>query len=151
MRSGAKQLGSDFNKDSFKEKVKAWLKTTPAIILSVSAAATVFWSIFAYAVKVTPLGEQVIALASDYSKHEQNINELNETVKKNGEADIVRHNEIMAEIYIVQLMGMINRSMGNPHAKERILVIHEKLKNLNRTNEYIEYELGLYLESIKDK
>lgn len=132
-----------------KERFKDWLKTTPALVISIAAASTVIWGVFTYAVRISPIGEQVTAMAAEQKGYDERLNEITTTVTDNAAADLKRHNETMAELYTVQILGMIDRSMGNPNARQQILVLHQKIEQAGGNNDYIEYEVDKYIKSLE--
>lgn len=134
---------------SVKERFKDWLKTTPALVISIAAASTVIWGVFTYAVRISPIGEQVTAMAAEQKGYDERLNEITTTVTDNAAADLKRHNETMAELYTVQILGMIDRSMGNPNARQQILVLHQKIEQAGGNNDYIEYEVDKYIKSLE--
>lgn len=134
---------------SVKERFKDWLKTTPALVISIAAASTVIWGVFTYAVRISPVGEQVSAMAQEQKGYDNRLNEITTQVTDNAAADIKRHNETMAELYTVQILGMIDRSMGNPNARQQILVLHQKIEQTGGNNDYIEYEVDKYIKSLE--
>lgn len=147
MASGQHSLGSV--KHDVKERFKQWLKTTPALVISLAAASTVIWGVFTYAVRISPIGEQVMAQAAAQEKYDDRLNDITKTVSDNAAADVKRHNETMAELYTVQILGMIDRSMGNPNARQQILVLHQKIEGVGGNNDYIEYEVSRYIKSLE--
>lgn len=134
---------------SVKERFKDWLKTTPALVISIAAASTVIWGVFTYAVRISPIGEQVTAMAAEQRGYDSRLNDITNKVSENATEDVKRHNETMAELYTVQILGMIDRSMGNPNARQQILVLHQKIEQAGGNNDYIEYEVDKYIESLE--
>lgn len=127
----------------------SWIKTTPAIIISLAAASTVLWGMFTYALTISPLGERVSAVENKQTDYEKQLGTINATVIDNAAKDTSRHNETMVELYTVQLLGTIDRSMGNANARQQILTLHQKIESAGGDNEYIEYELSRYLKSLE--
>lgn len=136
-------------KHGFMQWFASWIKTTPAIIISVAAAATVLWGMFTYAIRISPLGEQVSAMSTTQQEFDRRLNEVSGTVTKNAEDANARQNEILKELYIVQILGMIDRNMGNSAARQQILTLYQKIEDLNVDNKYVEYEVKAYIDSLK--
>lgn len=136
-------------KHDVKERFKSWLKTTPALVISIAAASTVIWGVFTYAVRISPIGEQVTAMAAEQKDYDGRLNEITTKVSDNAAEDVKRHNETMSELYTVQILGMIDRSMGNPNARQQILTLHQKIENAGGNNDYIEYEVTRYIKSLE--
>lgn len=148
MTSGA-AIKDDNKKHVFKDRLHAFFKTTPALITSIAAATVIFWGMFSYAIEASPLGERVQSVVAKQDQQEQRLNDITNTVNNNSTADEARHNQTMAELWTVQLLGMIDRGLGNPQYRQQVLVLHQKIENAGGNNDYIEYEVNRYLKSVE--
>jgi hypothetical protein len=133
---------------SKKHKIREFFKSTPAIVISISAACAILWGIFIFAVEESPLGDRVQAVEKAQTADEAALRTLEEEVKTNESEEIERHNQILSELYTVQILGMIDRDKTGAD-KQQIILMKQKFDDVGGKNTYLSYELEKYLQRIK--